>query len=67
MPITTIEAVNKTQVLTAVQDGPNHVSVFPVDESQMEGWIASRKNAETNPHPYTVLLQEISIKSTNKR
>ena len=49
---TTIEAINSTGYLFAVQDGPNHVSVNPTDISKMQDWMESRKNAETSPHPY---------------
>ena len=59
---TTIEAVNATGVLNAVQDSPTHVSVRPNDMSTMKEWQASRENANTNPHPYTQILQSISVK-----
>ena len=45
-------------ILFAVQDGPNHVSVNPTDISKMQDWMESRKNAETSPHPYTVILKK---------
>lgn len=57
--VTTMEAVNATGVLKAVKDGPNHVSVMPTIPSTMSGWIASRPNAQTSPHPYTVTLKAI--------
>ncbi len=49
-------------VLSAVKDGPNHVSVVPTDMSKMPEWQAFRGNANENPHTYTKLLQTISIK-----
>ena len=60
--VTSIEAVNKTGVLRAVKDGPNHVSVLPTDISKMPEWQASREHANENPHQYTKLLQNISLK-----
>lgn len=57
---TTIESINATGVLLAVQDSPNHVSVFPVDMSTMDEWMDSRVNADSNPRPYSVLLRSIS-------
>ena len=36
--VTTIEALNATGVVYAVQDGPDQVSVRPVDAT-MEDWI----------------------------
>jgi hypothetical protein len=59
---TTIGAINSTGVLTAVIDGPNHVSVRAVNPIDMYGWIESRPTAETAPHPYTTLLRSISVK-----
>ena len=59
---TSIEVVNSTGILTAVQDGDIHVSVYPTDMSTMPEWQASRENANTNPHAYTKILQGISIR-----
>ena len=59
--VTTMEIVNATGILTAVQDAPGHVSVLPVNVSQMPGWIDSRPNAATNPHELTTLLKSITI------
>ena len=64
---TTIEAINSTGYLFAVQDGPNHVSVNPTDISKMQDWMESRKNAETSPHPYTVILKKKAEKVYNER
>ena len=55
---TTIAGLDSTGYLFAVQDGPNHVSVNPTDISKMQDWMESRKNAETSPHPYTVILKK---------
>ena len=58
--VTTIEAVNASGSLVAIKDGGNHVSVRAIyghDE-----WIASRDDAENNPHPYSIFLREHSIK-----
>mgnify|MGYP003300863917 FL=1 len=60
--VTSIEAVNNTGVLRAVKDGPNHVSVLPTDITKMPEWQASREHANENPHQYTKLLQNISLK-----
>lgn len=60
---TTMEAVNATGVLTAIQDSPTHISVVPVEISTMADWQASRENANENPHPYTQILQSISIRN----
>jgi hypothetical protein len=54
--MTTIEEINKTGVLIAFKDGPNHVSVIPV-RGDMAEWIASLPTANEKPHPYTVLLK----------
>jgi len=56
--MTTIEAVNATGILIAVQDGKRHVSVYPVGTT-MEGW----KNAGTGSI-WTMTLKSIVIKWT---
>ena len=60
--MTTMEIINKTGVLKAVKDGFTHVSVRPIENATMQGWIDSRQFAIFNPHPYTTLLQNISLK-----
>ncbi len=60
--ITTMEAVNATGYLIAVQDGPHHVSVLPVDISKMQEWIDSRPTALVKPHLLTQILSKISRK-----
>ncbi len=60
--VTTIEAINATGVLIAVKDGKTHVSVTSLDRSKYLEWQASRANALASPHPYTKLLQSISVK-----
>ena len=60
--VTTMEAVNATGVLSAVRDGPDHVSVIPTDISKMPEWQATREHANENPHTYTKILQNISVK-----
>lgn len=60
--ITSMEAVNNTGLLSAVKDGPNHVSVVPTDMSKMPEWQATREHANENPHVYTKILQAISVK-----
>jgi len=57
---TTIGAINSTGVLVAVQDGPLHVSVRPTNRLELFDWIISRPGAEVSPHPYTILLKEIT-------
>ena len=37
---------------------PSDGSVNPTDISKMQDWMESRKNAETSPHPYTVILKK---------
>ena len=60
--VTTMKAVNTTGVLSAVKDGPNHVTVIPTDMSKMPEWQATREHANENPHVYTKILQSISLK-----
>lgn len=60
--VTTIDAVYKTGVLVDIIDGPNHVSVRPKKMSTMSSWISSRTNANTSPHPYSIILRSISIR-----
>ena len=60
--VTTIEAINATGVLRAIKDGPNHVSVVPVNISEMPSWIDPRPTAESSPHPYTQILRNISVR-----
>lgn len=69
--MTTIEAVNATGVLTAVPDGPNHISVIPIDESQLLSWMNTREGVKNNGmgevHPYTYLMEGITIAYFNKK
>ena len=46
--------------MTAVIDGPNHVSVK--SNNDHEGWIRSKQNANIAPHPNTVALYAISMR-----
>lgn len=55
----TIEAVNATGVLIAVNDHDNHVAIYPVVYHTIEEWRESRPNANTNPHPYSLLLRTL--------
>ncbi|TKI70596.1 hypothetical protein FC756_07440 [Lysinibacillus mangiferihumi] len=57
-----MEAVNKTKVLKAIQDKPNHVAVMPVKKSELQDWMNTRSNANNKPHEYTKILQGISVK-----
>lgn len=59
---TTMEAVNKTKVLKAVKDKPNHVGVLPVKKSELQEWMDTRDIANTKPHKYTKILQGISVR-----
>jgi RHS repeat-associated protein len=61
--MTTIDAVNSTRVLTAIVDGPNHVSVRPTNTLEMPVWINSRTTALENPYYLTTILSSISIKN----
>ena len=54
--MTTIESVNATGVLIAIQDGPTHVSVYPVGTT-IAGW----RNAGTGSI-WTVTLKSIVIR-----
>ena len=58
--VSTIEAVNSTDQLIAINDHANHVSVFPSDMSEMPEWIESRPNAKNNPHKLTELLKSVT-------
>lgn len=62
--VTTIEQINSTGYLTAIKDGPEHVSVRPRFGGQlrMDEWIASRPNAQTSPHLFTIILKGICVK-----
>ena len=60
--VTTIEAVNSTGVLVATIDGPDHVSVCPVNISELPMWIASRPTAKEKPYYFTTVLASISFK-----
>jgi len=60
--ITTKEIVNATGVFRAVRDGVNHVSVFPLDPTQTQGWRDSRDTALINPHPLTLVMMSITIR-----
>jgi len=60
--MTTIEAINATGQLIAIQDGSTHVSIVPINITKLPEWINSRPNAKVNPHPYTIILQRISQK-----
>ena len=42
--MTTIEALNATGIVYAVQDGPTHVSVRPVGAT-MDDWISEGTNS----------------------
>ncbi len=58
--VTTMKAINSTGRLVAIQDSPTHVSVLPLNISEMDDWIESRNRAETNPHSLTTILKSIS-------
>lgn len=60
--VVSMEEINATGTLIAVRDGLTHVSVVPVDYSEMPTWQASRPTANETPHVYTVLLQSISTR-----
>lgn len=58
--ITTRELVNATRTLKAT--GSGHVLVSPV-AGDIAAWIAAKNNADSNPHPYSVTLQQICIRA----
>ena len=59
---TTIGTVNSTGVLSAIPDGPNHVSVRPNGTSgSLAEWIATGPS-----HPYTSIMQSIVIPYNGK-
>ena len=58
---TTIGQVNATGVLVAKIDGPNHVSVYPINPTELDIWIKTRPTANENPYYLTLLLRSISI------
>lgn len=63
--VTTVEAINHTGTLKAINDHPGHYAVtpveFPADRASMDDWVASREDAEKNPHPFTTTLKSIVI------
>ncbi len=63
--VTTMETVNRTEVLVAVKDGYNHVSVRPRKQYELEEWANTRKMLEDNPeatnHIYTYLMKAITV------
>jgi len=60
--ITSMELINATGKLIAIQDKANHVAVMPVDMSRMQEWRDSRTNALYDPHEFTITLTEISFR-----
>ncbi|MOA25412.1 hypothetical protein D3C78_1461350 [compost metagenome] len=65
--VTTMNAVNATGILIADQDGKTHVSLYPTPWAaslfgDVNDWLLTYENANTNPHFYTVLLRSISVK-----
>lgn len=62
---TTMEKINSSLYFIAIQDRPDHVAVMPSPfavlsgHGTMEDWVASYKNANTNPHFYTTQLHAI--------
>jgi len=59
---TTKGLINETVSLHAEIDGPDHVSVYPTVISTMPAWIATRDTADVSPHPYSVILRNLSIR-----
>ena len=59
--VTTVELVNSTGVLTAVRDGSTHVSVTPT-AGDLASWMATKDNANNNPHQYSIALKNVVIK-----
>jgi hypothetical protein len=57
----------KLNDLEAVVDGADHASVRPIDMSKMQGWMDSRANADLNPHPLTLELQNAVIGTGGKK
>ncbi len=61
---TTIGEVLATGQLKAVIDKPGHVAVtpveWPINKQRYHEWQATRKNANTNPHHLTLILQSIT-------
>ena len=53
---TTIEAINATGLVYAVQDGPTHVSVRPVDGT-MEEWIKEGSNSKWTQAVKSVVIR----------
>lgn len=53
--ITTIEIVQSTGILSAVNDHDSHVAVFPTD-GNLFSWVASRATAEVSPDARTLAL-----------
>lgn len=66
--VTTMNAVNSTGILYAVQDGKTHVSIRPTPWAaelfgDVDDWLKTYNNANTEPHFYTVILRTISAKN----
>ena len=57
---TTMQAVNSTGVLVAIQDSATHVSVRPTIPGLMVDWMNSKETANENPHFLTVVLKSIT-------
>jgi len=64
--ITSLELLNSTKVLWGKIDGPNHVSVNPVNPTEMIPWIQSRETANESPYYLTKVLMSISIKNNGQ-
>lgn len=54
--MTTIETVNSTGVLCAVQDGATHVSIYPIGTT-LAGWRAAGTDSI-----WTVTLKSVVVK-----
>ena len=56
--VTTIEAINATGGLIAIQDGPNHVSVIPSPAmGTLQDWIETGTS-----HPCTAIVRSVVVK-----
>ena len=63
--LTSVEAIRATGVLKAAPSSsdPTHYFVTLTHMLEMPIWQATRETAWENRHPYTVLLQNISLRT----
>lgn len=58
--LTTLELVNETAELRAIVDHAPHCRIDPV-LGDMADWADTKETADTDPHPYSVILYRLTI------